>query len=524
MSFKFNPITNRLDIIGTSGSGGGDVSGPGSSTNNAIVRWSGTTGTLIKNSTATLSDTGDIVANSIDLTVPVAVVDGGTGFSTTVTGDILYADASNSLAKLPIGTSSQVLTVSGGLPVWATAASGGVTSVSGTANRITSTGGTTPVIDIDATYVGQTSITTLGTIATGTWNGSTIDVSHGGTGQTTLTNHGVLVGAGTSVITQLAAGTAGQVLQSGGAAADPLYSTATYPSTATGTGTILRANGTNWVASTATYPNTVTTGDLLYASASNVLSNLATVNNSALTTNSSGVPTWPTPPTLTTGQLQWAHGVPVIGTASNRFYVYDDMINKNYYQNNTANGGGTDNPDVDNNHPGCIYIQTGNSSSSGAAQISFYGSNVHYLPNGKTYFETLVLVQDLATALQDYSFYAGMSDAFTSGTPSNGVYFEYTRATNTNWLIVTKSGGSATSASSGVTVNGNWVKLAWYYDPTAPLVTFYINGSSVGTSSTNIPTSNLIGINWAIIKSVGTTNARISMDYFEMFSLLTNTR
>lgn len=45
---------------------------------------------------------------------------------------------------------------------------GTVTSVSGTTNRITSTGGTTPVIDIAATYVGQTSITTLGTITTGT--------------------------------------------------------------------------------------------------------------------------------------------------------------------------------------------------------------------------------------------------------------------------------------------------------------------------------------------------------------------
>jgi hypothetical protein len=41
---------------------------------------------------------------------------------------------------------------------------GGVTSVSGTLNRIDSSGGTTPIIDISATYVGQTSITTLGTI------------------------------------------------------------------------------------------------------------------------------------------------------------------------------------------------------------------------------------------------------------------------------------------------------------------------------------------------------------------------
>ncbi len=46
-----------------------------------------------------------------------------------------------------------------------------VTSVTGTTNRITSSGGSTPAIDISASYVGQTSITTLGTIATGTWSG-----------------------------------------------------------------------------------------------------------------------------------------------------------------------------------------------------------------------------------------------------------------------------------------------------------------------------------------------------------------
>ncbi len=62
---------------------------------------------------------------------------------------------------------------------------GTVTSVSGTSNRISSTGGTTPVIDIDAAYVGQTSITTLGTIGTGTWNATTIGLTKGGTGQTT---------------------------------------------------------------------------------------------------------------------------------------------------------------------------------------------------------------------------------------------------------------------------------------------------------------------------------------------------
>lgn len=65
--------------------------------------------------------------------------------------------------------------------------SGTVASVGGTAGRITSTGGINPIIDIDATYAGQTSITILGTITTGTWTGTTIAIDHGGTGVTSVT-------------------------------------------------------------------------------------------------------------------------------------------------------------------------------------------------------------------------------------------------------------------------------------------------------------------------------------------------
>ena len=49
----------------------------------------------------------------------------------------------------------------------------------GTSNRITVNADS---IDIASTYVGQTSITTLGTIGTGTWNGSVIGTTYGGTG------------------------------------------------------------------------------------------------------------------------------------------------------------------------------------------------------------------------------------------------------------------------------------------------------------------------------------------------------
>lgn len=57
-----------------------------------------------------------------------------------------------------------------------------------------------------------------------------------------------------------------------------------------GTGTILRADGTNWSATTSTYPNTNAANTLLYASSANTMAALTTANSGVLTTNSSGVP------------------------------------------------------------------------------------------------------------------------------------------------------------------------------------------------------------------------------------------
>lgn len=73
---------------------------------------------------------------------------------------------------------------------------GNTLDVVGTAGRITALADS---IDIDAAYVGQTSITTVGTIGTGTWNATTITVGRGGTGATTLT--GYIKGSGTNPLT-----------------------------------------------------------------------------------------------------------------------------------------------------------------------------------------------------------------------------------------------------------------------------------------------------------------------------------
>ena len=67
-------------------------------------------------------------------------------------------------------------------------------NVVGTADRITVAA---DAIDIASTYVGQSSITTVGTITTGTWNGSTIAIANGGTGATTAADARTNLGATT---------------------------------------------------------------------------------------------------------------------------------------------------------------------------------------------------------------------------------------------------------------------------------------------------------------------------------------
>lgn len=110
-----------------------------------------------------------------------------------------------------------------------------------------------------------------------------LDSTEGGTGASnTPTSGKALIGNGSAFVT----------------------STASFPATAGATGTLLRSDGTNWVATTSTYPDTNAVSTLVYASASNVLSALATANNGILVTNNTGVPSLLAGPGTTGNVLQ----------------------------------------------------------------------------------------------------------------------------------------------------------------------------------------------------------------------------
>ncbi len=70
----------------------------------------------------------------------------------------------------------------------------------------------------------------------------------------------------TNNLVNIPTGTISKVVQSQGVGVALDLTTATYPPTATGTGKILRADGTNWTPSTATYPDTAGSNNNLLTS------------------------------------------------------------------------------------------------------------------------------------------------------------------------------------------------------------------------------------------------------------------
>jgi len=121
-----------------------------------------------------------VSGSDLSSVVPLSLGGTATALTNPASNRIMgWDNATSSMAFMVIGAG---LTYNAATKTISVDASGIVVSVAGTVNRITSTGGSNPVIDISASYIGQASIVTLGTITTGDWQAGVIDGEFGGTG------------------------------------------------------------------------------------------------------------------------------------------------------------------------------------------------------------------------------------------------------------------------------------------------------------------------------------------------------
>ena len=228
----------------------------------------------------------------------LATAMGGTGL-TGASGTLAVDAAQTQITSVgTIGTGTwQGTAIANGYLANSSVSYGGVSVALGASDA-------TPAFNLsDATaYTGDSSLVTVGTVASGTWNGSTVAVAYGGTGATTFTDGGVLLGSGTGAITATAVLGNGEILI-GDASGDPVALDVGSSTAITILGTVATGvwNGTAvGVAYGGTAISSYAAGDILYASGSTTLAKLAKGSDTEVLTLASGVPTWAAP---TTGDI-----------------------------------------------------------------------------------------------------------------------------------------------------------------------------------------------------------------------------
>src|SRR6185369_2647901 len=158
-----------------------------------------------------------------------------------------------------------------------------------------------------------------GVVTAGTWNGSTITVPYGGTGQISLTTDGVVLGNGVNPVTVTAAGAANTVFRVGGGGGTPAFGSLDLAQNATVGSSILGlTNG-------GTNANlTAVNGGIVYSDNTSLQISAAGTANDVLISNGAAAPSFTAQSNLNVGQLDSLDSTDFLrSTASDTFEGID---------------------------------------------------------------------------------------------------------------------------------------------------------------------------------------------------------
>jgi hypothetical protein len=305
-----------------------------------VPTWAASTGGVTSFSAGTTGLTPSTgTTGAITLAGTLDVDNGGTGQTTYTDGQLLIGNTTsgNTLTKstLTAGSGISITNGAGSITIATSGGGGTVTSVTGTA-PVASSGGATPAISLNAAYgdtlnpyasktanfvlaapdgtagvptfraIVAADVPTLNQNTSGTAAGlsTTLAVGSGGTGVTTTPANGaLLIGngsgyssstltAGSGVTITNASGSITIAASGGGGGVTSFQTSLSGLTPATASTGVVTLAGTLGATSGGTGLSTYTTGDIIYASASNTLNRLTAGSNGQVLTLASGVPSW----------------------------------------------------------------------------------------------------------------------------------------------------------------------------------------------------------------------------------------
>lgn len=273
------------------------------------------------------------------------------------------------------------------------------------------------------------------------------------------------------------------------------------------TGQYLQRSGAN-VVGAAAFANPMTTSqDIIVGGASGAAGRLAIGNVGQRLANVGG-------------SVTWAHTI----NPSTEVVIYDDFWSVSggiaaIGWTVTASGGGasaahsTVAPDT--NHVGVVLLLTGTTTTGRTAQG--LAATQWVLGAGETYCEWIIRADAANSDGTDrYVWRIGMHDGAGGGAPTDGIFFTYSDNINSGqWRAVTSQGGTSTNLDSAVAITiTTWYKLAFRLNAAATSVEFFINNTSIGSTTTNIPSgaTQFTGVTAIVEKSLGTNTRGVFLD------------
>lgn len=146
-------------------------------------------------------------------------------------------------------------------------------------------------------------------------------------------------------------------------------------------------------------------------------------------------------------------------------------------------------------HPGVAEVRSSNDGTAGnLGWITYPG---YFLGNGEVTI-TWILKTDNVSGDGGVTYIWRIGFGETQGAAQvNGTYFEYTDSVNSgNWQIVTSSASTRTTTNTATAMSTGWHKYTITINAAGTSAEFFIDGSSVGTITTNIPTATAVNPMW----------------------------